>query len=193
MYCSIQRRTNGTAWLRLLARSVLVAGVSAGAIACSGDVEPDAEPEDENLPLEGMPPAVTNMGSDGPGSDPAGEDPAGDDGTSNEGAPNVTGLDETGDAEDDEPGSAIDGEEDAEQMSMMPVESLEVPAGAYCEDVANWDPEWVQFEEEVLLLVNEFRSEPADCGVEGQFAAAPPLSMNPILRCSARLRWWWCR
>ena len=53
--------------------------------------------------------------------------------------------------------------------------------------MADWDPEWVQFEEEVLLLVNEFRSEPADCGTEGQFAAAAPLTMNPILRCSSRL------
>jgi uncharacterized protein YkwD len=35
--------------------------------------------------------------------------------------------------------------------------------------------------------VNEMRSEPADCGVEGEFAAAAPLTMNPILRCSARL------
>jgi uncharacterized protein YkwD len=53
--------------------------------------------------------------------------------------------------------------------------------------VADWDPEWVQFEEEVLLLVNEFRSEPADCGTEGQFPATGPVRMDPILRCSARL------
>jgi uncharacterized protein YkwD len=45
----------------------------------------------------------------------------------------------------------------------------------------------VQFEEEVLLLVNEFRSAPADCGAEGQFAAAGPLSVDPLLRCSSRL------
>jgi uncharacterized protein YkwD len=53
--------------------------------------------------------------------------------------------------------------------------------------VADWDPEWVEFEEEVLLLVNENRSQPANCGVEGMFAAAAPLTMNPILRCSSRL------
>jgi uncharacterized protein YkwD len=35
--------------------------------------------------------------------------------------------------------------------------------------------------------VNDFRSQPADCGVEGQFQAAAPLEMEPMLRCSARL------
>lgn len=189
MYCSIQRRIHGTAWLRWLARSVLAGGLSAFAIACSGDVESDAEPEDENLPLEGMPPAMSNLGSDSAedGDDAAGDDTAGADGPSNEGAPNASGLDGSGDALDadsDEEGAADPGEGD-EEMSLLP--ELEVPAGDYCEAVADWDPEWVQFEEEVLLLVNEFRSEPADCGVEGQFPAAGPLSMDPILRCSARL------
>jgi uncharacterized protein YkwD len=39
----------------------------------------------------------------------------------------------------------------------------------------------------VLHLVNEARSQPADCGSEGKFAAAAPVAMNPLLRCSARL------
>lgn len=181
MYRSIQRRAHGTVWLRWLARSVLAGGLSVGAIACSGDVESDAEPEDESLPLEGMPPAVSDMGSQGNGSEPGEAGTDGDDGASNEGSPNAAGLDGSG---DDVVG---DDETDVDQMSMMPVETLEVPAGEHCESVADWDPEWVQFEEEVLLLVNEFRSEPADCGVEGQFAAAGPLTMDPILRCSARL------
>jgi uncharacterized protein YkwD len=165
---------------------VLAGGLSAFAVACSGDVESGAEPEDENLPLASMPPAMTNMGSDGQGAGDA-ETAEGEE-TSNEGAPEASGLNGSENAPGTEPGNAVDakaGEDD--EMSMMPVEALEVPAGAYCEDVADWDPEWVQFEEEVLLLVNEFRSEPADCGVEGQFAAAAPVSMNPILRCSARL------
>jgi uncharacterized protein YkwD len=187
MYCSIQRRTNGTARLRWLARSVLAGGLSAFAVACSGDVDSDAEPEDESRSLEGMPPAMTNMGSDGRGDDSASDDTDEDDGALNEGAPNATGLDGSGNAEENDPADGSDGEVDDEQMSIVPVESLDVPAGAYCEAVADWDPEWVQFEEEVLLLVNEFRSEPADCGVEGQFAAAGPLTMDPILRCSARL------
>ncbi|MEY2931818.1 MAG: hypothetical protein RL033_2567 [Pseudomonadota bacterium] len=63
----------------------------------------------------------------------------------------------------------------------------QVPSSAHCAAVSDWDPLWVQFEEEVLLLVNEARSEPADCGEEGVFPAAGPLVMDPVLRCSARL------
>ena len=63
----------------------------------------------------------------------------------------------------------------------------QVPATEHCAAVADWDPLWVQFEEEVLLLVNEVRSQPADCGDEGFFPAAGPLVMDPVLRCSARL------
>jgi uncharacterized protein YkwD len=63
----------------------------------------------------------------------------------------------------------------------------QVPASAYCAAVAAWDPDWSDFEERVLALVNEARAAPADCGSEGQFAAASPLAMDPVLRCSARL------
>jgi len=66
--------------------------------------------------------------------------------------------------------------------------SDEVPDSEHCATVSDWDPEWVQFEEEVLLLVNENRARAADCGEEGEFAAASPLVMDPILRCSARLQ-----
>lgn len=68
------------------------------------------------------------------------------------------------------------------------LQTPEVPSGDYCAAVADWDPEWIQFEEEVLLLVNEARSQPADCGTEGRFAAAGPVVMNAVLRCSARLQ-----
>ncbi len=65
--------------------------------------------------------------------------------------------------------------------------SEEVPADAHCAAVADWDPAWSQWEEEVLQLVNEVRAVGADCGSEGQFGPAEPLSMDPVLRCSARL------
>jgi uncharacterized protein YkwD len=67
------------------------------------------------------------------------------------------------------------------------LQTPDVPGGDYCAAVADWDPEWIQFEEEVLQLVNEARSQPADCGSEGRFAAAAPVVMNAVLRCSARL------
>lgn len=70
----------------------------------------------------------------------------------------------------------------------LPLASVEqVPSSEHCAAVADWDPLWVQFEEEVLLLVNDARSQPANCGEEGVFSAVGPLVMDPILRCSARL------
>jgi uncharacterized protein YkwD len=141
--------------------------------------------------------------ADDPSADPSGEEeeapsmratPAAGDGTPNaqgdtdEDGPNVTDIDESTAGEgqgssDDEP----DGDSDAEAASMSTLPSDALPDTDLCATVADWDPAWVQFEEEVLLLVNEVRAQPADCGVEGQFEAAAPLTMNPILRCSARL------
>lgn len=70
----------------------------------------------------------------------------------------------------------------------LPLAAVEqVPSSEHCARVADWDPLWVQFEEEVLLLVNEAREQPADCGEEGVFPAVGPVSMDPVLRCSARL------
>jgi len=63
----------------------------------------------------------------------------------------------------------------------------DVPDGETCAATESWDPAWVEFEEEVLRLTNEARAEGADCGAEGTFGAADPLTMSPILRCSARL------
>ncbi len=63
----------------------------------------------------------------------------------------------------------------------------EVPATAYCAPASNWDPGWTAWEEEVLQLVNERRAAGANCGSEGTFGPAEPLTMSPELRCSARL------
>lgn len=63
----------------------------------------------------------------------------------------------------------------------------DVPASDHCQPVADWDPEWAAFEEEVLRLVNQNRAMGWNCNDEGQFAAAGPLTMDPILRCAARL------
>lgn len=62
-----------------------------------------------------------------------------------------------------------------------------VPENAHCMAAATWDPEWTAFEEEVLVLTNEARSQPATCGEYGPFEPAAALEMNPILRCSSRL------
>jgi uncharacterized protein YkwD len=103
----------------------------------------------------------------------------------NEGGPNVIGLDDpvtppSGDG-------AASGAE-ASQAGQLPAEATLVPDTEHCAAVQGWDPDWVEFEDEVLALVNDFRAQPADCGEEGQFQPAGPLSMDPILRCSARLQ-----
>jgi uncharacterized protein YkwD len=63
----------------------------------------------------------------------------------------------------------------------------EVAAIAHCQPVANWDPEWIAFEDEVLQLVNENRAMGWNCDAQGQFGPTEPLTNQPNLRCSARL------
>jgi uncharacterized protein YkwD len=63
----------------------------------------------------------------------------------------------------------------------------EVPPDVeYCAPVRDWDPEWSALEAEVLVLINEHRAAGAECGNDS-FAPAEPLSMNPALRCAARI------
>jgi uncharacterized protein YkwD len=49
-----------------------------------------------------------------------------------------------------------------------------------------WSSQWEQWEYEVLDIVNQRRSEGANCGSEGNFPAAGPLTMQVNLRCAAR-------
>jgi uncharacterized protein YkwD len=65
--------------------------------------------------------------------------------------------------------------------------SGDVPPSEHCAAVALWNPQWVAFEGEVLDLTNEQRARGATCGDYGPFPSAPPLAMNPMLRCSSRL------
>ena len=62
----------------------------------------------------------------------------------------------------------------------------DVPDSPYCVPVANVDPAWKQLEEDVLVIVNEKRAMGADCGSQGMFGPAGPLTMQPALRCAAR-------
>jgi uncharacterized protein YkwD len=64
----------------------------------------------------------------------------------------------------------------------------DVPDGVpYCEPAKTWDPAWKQLEEDVLALVNQRRAEGANCGAQGNFGPAGPLTMDPALRCAARM------
>jgi len=61
-----------------------------------------------------------------------------------------------------------------------------VPDNSYCNPVSDWPMDWWTREEEMLPLVNARRSEGANCGSEGNFGPAPPLTTHPALRCAAR-------
>jgi uncharacterized protein YkwD len=63
----------------------------------------------------------------------------------------------------------------------------DVPAIEHCQPAAEWDPAWVAFEGEVLRLVNANRAMGWNCDAQGEFGAAGPLTMQPNLRCAARL------
>lgn len=61
-----------------------------------------------------------------------------------------------------------------------------VPENGFCADVSDWDAARIQFENEVIALVNTHRSRGANCGGEGTFEASHPLVANEALRCAAR-------
>jgi uncharacterized protein YkwD len=69
----------------------------------------------------------------------------------------------------------------------LPVSDAAIPSGDYCAATASWDPAWTAFEDEVLRLTNEARAVGHNCDAEGNFAATTPLTMEPRLRCAARL------
>jgi len=61
-----------------------------------------------------------------------------------------------------------------------------IPDNAYCDAVVSWPAANVEFEDEVLVLVNERRAVGADCGSGGTFGPADPLASAGDLRCAAR-------
>ena len=128
--------------------------------------------------------------------DPQGEvlndEDAGSDDTNEDGSASaedetaLTPIDESPTPDDDAEDDAADGDGDTEG-SMTPMGDEGVADLAACEVVSDWDPEWVQFEDEVLLLTNEERAKGADCGSGGSFQPAGPLAADSVLRCAARL------
>lgn len=162
--------------LRRLTSLLLPASLALG--ACGG-----AEGADEPLAAEPAP-DPTSTAEPTSTRAPGGADDEAPPPSREEGSPAVAELD---------PGlePALDPEQagasDEAEPPAEPGTELEVPDTDHCAAVDGWDPEWSQFEDEVLELVNAFRAAPADCGVEGAFQPAAPLAMDPVLRCSARL------
>jgi len=71
------------------------------------------------------------------------------------------------------------------QMDFQPSAQPVVPDTPHCDNVEDWPEEWVAKEEELLAAVNALRAQGFTCAT-GTFAPAPPLTMNPKLRCSSR-------
>jgi uncharacterized protein YkwD len=146
-----------------------------------GDAEDDASeaPADDAGESEGGGTAGGDAGEAGEadGADEVGGSDSGDAGDADAG---------DADAGDADAGDAGDAGESSDSGEPPPPASDDVPDIAYCEDVAVWDPAWVQLELDILDLVNQRRAEGANCGSEGSFGAAPPLTMHPALRCAAR-------
>jgi uncharacterized protein YkwD len=61
-----------------------------------------------------------------------------------------------------------------------------VPDSEVCEPVAAWDDDHAALEAEFQLALNELRADGGACG-RLRFAPAPPVYMDPHLRCAARL------
>ena len=168
----MQRSVTLSGWASSRAfAGLIVAG--AGIVGCSGEAEvttelPDGDPSE-------LPGSSSNSSSGGavPG------EPSEPERGSNEARPAASGL------SGEMLGLAEEGAAGSTPVSLAP---LDVPSGDYCAAVADWDPAWVQFEQEVLLLVNERRAQSADCGEDGRFGPAGPVVMEASLRCSARLQ-----
>jgi uncharacterized protein YkwD len=119
-----------------------------------------------------------NDGADGADAGDAGD--AGETGAGDAGDAGETGASDAGDAGDagDESSGGAD--------SGDPIDDS-VPDNAYCMPVSGWDPTWTALEDEILEIVNEVRASGANCGSAGNFGPAGPLTMQPALRCSARV------
>ena len=96
-----------------------------------------------------------------------------------DGAATDDGVGTDGGSLDDGAGTTDGGETDGGGAA-------EVPDNEYCMEYADWNPAWSQLEQEILDIVNQRRSEGANCGSAGNFAPTGPLTMHPALRCAAR-------
>lgn len=61
-----------------------------------------------------------------------------------------------------------------------------IPDNSYCRPVSSWDPAWLDWENEIVTLLNEERDRGASCGGE-PFGSTGPLQVSPELRCASRV------
>ncbi|MEX1367988.1 MAG: CAP domain-containing protein [Nannocystaceae bacterium] len=155
------------------------------ALAWTGCYSGPADPPD-GAPWQGQDDEASDGGmdsasasaDDGPGDGGGSGGPEGGD-ASDGGDAGTTG---DGGGDTDDPSETGETGDTAEP----PPPPTDVPDNPYCQEVADWNPGWVQLELDVLELVNEYRASGANCGSEGSFGPAPALTMNPALLCAAR-------
>lgn len=80
-----------------------------------------------------------------------------------------------------ENGAAIDEADPEDELTDESEEALV----AWCNDVNNWTPAWAQFEDDVILLVNQRRAAGAKCGGVTK-SPVPLVTRDDRLRCAAR-------
>ncbi len=129
-------------------------------------------------PTSGNPTTTTDGGGDGDGDDDGDPDPTtttSGDGDDGDGDPTTS---TTGDGDGDgDPTTTGDGDGDPQPL----------PDNPYCNPVANWNPQWIEWEFEVLDLVNQARAQGGNCGSAGSFPPSAPLTWHPALTCAARV------
>jgi uncharacterized protein YkwD len=161
-------------------------GPKSSGVPWYGDSDDDGDDADTDTADDGD---AGSGGDDGPAADDGG--PSADDGgpAADDGAPaddgGSGGIDDGGAMDDGGSADTGDAGDDGAVDDGAPPPA-DVPDNAYCDEVSAWQPEWVQLEDDVLELVNQFRAQGANCGSEGSFGPAGPLTMNPALRCAAR-------
>jgi len=81
-----------------------------------------------------------------------------------------------------------DSDADADSDSDADTDSdADDPAEACHPTAQGWPDAWAGWAEDVLVYTNQARAATTNCGSEGTFPPAPPLVMNPYLRCAARV------
>jgi uncharacterized protein YkwD len=145
----------------------------------SGDDDGGNGDDDDDDGADGDDDGGTTDGGGDDDSNPSTMTTASDDGTDD-------AADDAGDAGTD--GGVDDGADSAADAGTDDGGTEdEVPAVPFCTEVSGVDPSWSQLEDEILEIVNQRRAEGANCGSAGSFGPAGPLTMNPALRCAARV------
>lgn len=60
------------------------------------------------------------------------------------------------------------------------------PPALDCTNPSSWPQQWIDYEDQVLTLVNQRRASGANCGSAGTFGPAGAVSMNPQMRQASR-------